>query len=117
MVYGLLLTLLLSLSLNVGLWFRFVWRSSNWKRRAAVRVSMLSLSTLLILLVVEVCFYQFVAVSDGFGFTLAAARWRDKYQGPLNQAGFRDREPDLKRFEQRQALIVAGEPGGGISGL
>jgi len=95
----------------VALWqlFARVWTRPSGLRTAATRLS-LSLGTLLICLVAaEVYCYNFVIVSDGFGFTLASHRWMQKHWWPVNSLGYRDLEPDSAAIAGRRLLVVVGD--------
>ena len=70
-------------------------------------VSLLSLG--LLLLIFEFSFKLFVLQSDRFGHTLAAQRWFEKYWGPTNSFGFRDREFSETDLASTEMLFVVGD--------
>jgi hypothetical protein len=76
-------------------------------RRANVLLAAVSLVLTLGLL--ELGFRGFVVASDGFGKTRAAGRWFARYWGPLNRAGYRDREIDPAALATTQRLYVVGD--------
>lgn len=92
----------------------YVFSGRRWGRWMRVRnvalgtcVSLLSLWMLL--LIFELGFKLFVIQSDGFGHTLAAQRWFEKYWGPTNSFGFRDREFSETDLASTEKLFVVGD--------
>ena len=63
----------------------------------------------LTLLVLELAFYSLVAESDGWGFTLSHKRYLEKYWGPVNSMGLRDREHKPEDFNGKRVLFVVGD--------
>ncbi len=73
--------------------FLRLWNKDNPNRRFLVNTSISIFSTLYILLIFEALFAYCFVQSDGFGFTLAARQWFNKYWHPINSYGYRDYEP------------------------
>ena len=104
--YFALLSLLLSIWAYV---LRSVWAKTSKLRSALLKLSV-SVSTLSYLfLLLELVFYAGFAVSDTFGFTLAAHRWQEKYWQPINSLGYRDVEHSPAEFGAKDVLLVVGD--------
>lgn len=62
-----------------------------------------------LLLAVEVGFQKFYAVSDGWGFTLAAQQFQKKYWGPENSLGLRDENHTPESFKGKKVVYILGD--------
>lgn len=79
------------------------------RRNFALGLCASVLSLWLLLLILELFFRAFVIQSDAFGHTLAAKRWFERYWGPTNSFGFRDREFDTRILASSKTLFVIGD--------
>jgi hypothetical protein len=74
-----------------------------------MKTSLLVATLIYLFLALELLFFSSFAVSDQFGFTLAAQRWNAKYWRPVNSSGYRDVEHDPTEFNNRSVLFVVGD--------
>jgi len=78
-------------------------------RTPRANVLLAAASLVLTLGALEAGFRAFAVYSDGLGETRAARRWFERYWGPLNRAGYRDREIDPAALAATHRLYVVGD--------
>ncbi len=103
------LILVLSVTLNFALAFRYVWTKPSKARNFLSKLSTALFSLIWTLIVLEGCFRVLVVSSDGMGYTLASQRWFAKYWKPINSFGYRDIEHDLNSLDSKKVLFVVGD--------
>ena len=110
MAHGILIVLVIGFPLAAALLFRRIWtRPGRW-RSLATRCALLAGTVLLLFGVLEYYFVHHVAMSDGFGFTLAAKNWRERYGNiPHNSRGIRDHEHPVGPRKDKSVLYVVGD--------
>jgi hypothetical protein len=80
------------------------------RRRTLFANALLAVASLVLTLgSLEAGFRHFAVYSDGLGQTRAAQRWFQRYWGPLNHAGYRDREIDPAALAATRRLYVVGD--------
>lgn len=115
--YGLALALMfltlpfLTLAVAYYALIRIKRRETGTLRRRNVVLGLCTsvLSFWLLFLILEFTFKTIVIQSDAFGHTLAAKRWFERYWGPTNSFGFRDREFDTRILASAKTLFVVGD--------
>jgi hypothetical protein len=110
MAHGILIALMIAYPLAAILLFRRIWtRAGRW-RNLATRCALLTGTLLMLSGCLEYYFANHVAMSDGFGFTLAARNWRARYGNrPLNSHGIRDHEHPIGQGKGKPVLYVVGD--------
>ncbi|MBN1995500.1 MAG: SGNH/GDSL hydrolase family protein [Anaerolineae bacterium] len=99
----------ISLVLNITFLFRYIWKDKFGKtRQIAQNISLLLISFLITLLLLELFLKLFFAQSNTFGFTLAATNWRQRYVH-VNSLGYRDKEWTPTLLEGRTKIMVLGD--------
>lgn len=99
--------------LIAGSVFVIVFAGKRWKEKPRLK-NVVTNTTLTIfafssvLLAAEVYFF-FNIESDGFGFTLANARWTHLYWHPINSLGFRDDERSGQDIEGKRLILALGD--------
>lgn len=108
-VFSLIALLFISLAVNTGCLFQFVWRDPAGRTRRIVQNLALSLfAFLFIFLAFELYFKLFFIQSDGFGFTLANQNWEERYWRN-NSLEYRDREWTPELLAGRTKILVVGD--------
>lgn len=87
--------------------FRRAWVSHGRIRGLCLKFSLLTGSLIYLFGALECYFYNFVAISDGFGQTKMHQNWRERYGViPTNSLGMRDEEPVQS---SKPAMYVVGD--------
>lgn len=107
-VFCLVIVAVISLGLNVGLLFRFVWTKNSRARSMAQNISLSLFSFLVIAILLELYFRLFFAQSDAFGYTLAEKNWQERYWR-VNSLGYRDIEWTPELLAGRTRVMVLGD--------
>ena len=100
-----------ALALTYGTLIRIRQREPGTQRRRNIILGLCAsfLSLWFLVFVLELFFKAFVIQSDAFGHTLAAKRWFERYWGPTNSFGFRDKEFDARTLASSRALFVVSD--------
>lgn len=84
------------------------WKAQTALRTVAINCAVLVFTLLYLSLALEAYFYSFVQ-TDGFGFTLAAKQWHQRYWHPVNSLNCRDVEHAPEDFVGKRTVIVLGD--------
>ena len=106
-----LLIFFVSVTVFLAIW---IWILRSWKRRAKLRLTLARLTVLVatciyLFIILEFLCYSVFTYSDGFGITLSAQRWAQKYWRPINSFGYRDVEHTPAELENKQVIFVVGD--------
>lgn len=85
--------------------FKKVWKNKSKNRTITINITLSFFSIAYSFLIIEIFFGLFFIKSDGFGFTLAARRWSQKYWHPINTESYRDYNHNWKS----KILFVLGD--------
>lgn len=69
----------------------------------------LALSVCSLLIIIELIFRNFVAITDGFAFTLSHRLWNKKYWKPINSYKYRDVEHTERGLKDKNTIFVVGD--------
>lgn len=110
MAHTILITLVVILPLLAVLLF-IKWRRRPSKIRSLIlRFTLFGISSLLMFAALEYYFYHYVNMSDGFGYTLSASNWRNRFGSvPKNSWGMRDVEHSVGSMATKKKLYVVGD--------
>ncbi|MDK1020167.1 MAG: SGNH/GDSL hydrolase family protein [Candidatus Hydrogenedentes bacterium] len=84
------------------------WKAQTALRTVAINCAVLVFTLLYMAMALEAYFYSFVQ-TDGFGFTLAAKRWHERYWHPVNSLNYRDVEHAPEDLRGKKTVIVLGD--------
>ncbi|MBT7916801.1 MAG: SGNH/GDSL hydrolase family protein [Planctomycetaceae bacterium] len=110
MAHTILITLVV-ISPILAVWLFLKWRRRPSKIRSLIlRFTLSGISSLLMFAALEYYFYHYVNMSDGFGFTLSASNWRNRFGSvPKNSWGMRDVEHNAGSVATKKKLYVVGD--------
>lgn len=97
----------LSLFLIGILLFRRMWRSESKTKPIVINLSILVITFLFLLTVLEIVFCNFIVLSDGFEVSLCSSHWFSKYWKPINSYGYRDDEH--LNLQGKKIMFVVGD--------
>ena len=106
-----LLICFLSVSVLLGIWIRILrsWKRAPKLRLALARLTVLVATCVYLFIILEFLFFSVFTFSDGFGVTLSAQRWAEKYWHPINSLGYRDVEHTSTDLQNKQVIFVVGD--------
>jgi hypothetical protein len=108
-------TLLIYFAVPTGLlivWLfllRLRWQTRSRARSVLFKFTLTLITCFYLFATLELLFYSVVTPSDGFGFTLAAQRWHERYWHPINSLDYRDREHPPAEFQNKEIIFVVGD--------
>jgi len=88
---------------------KYSWKTPSRARRIFPNLVLVITSLAVLGLCTEVVFKEFVALTDGFGFTHAARNWHERYWGHVNSRGYRDRDWNAADIQDKRKIYVTGD--------
>jgi len=73
------------------------------------KLSLSFFSIVIVLIILELIFRNFVAITDDFGFTLSHRLWNKKYWKPINSYKYRDVEHTERDLKDKNTVFVVGD--------
>jgi hypothetical protein len=107
MIRAVLIIFLLAFVLVIGYLSKNAYLIKNGRKSILLNMSLLVLTILITIVVLELFFYSCVIQTDNLNITLSSKRWLEKYWHPIDSYGYRDIEH--VKLPERKKIFVVGD--------